>query len=136
MIKFQTSRFGKLEVEEDKIIHFPEGLVGFPNINRFILIDHKDTPLKWLQALNDPDIAFIVVSPDFLVAEYSIDLDKRVKQFLQIENNEDIVILVIMRVHGEDVIANFQGPLIINASVMKGLQVVLDKPLDSYQKVK
>ncbi len=41
-----------------------------------------------------------------------------------------------MRVHGEDVIANFQGPLIINASVMKGLQVVLDKPLDSYQKVK
>ncbi len=135
MIRFNTSRFGVLEVKEDSIINFPAGLVGFPELNRFILIDHRDTPLKWLQALDNPDIAFIVVSPDLIVAEYSIDLDKTVRQFLQLENEEDLAVLVIMRLNGEDIIANFQGPLLINTCAMKGVQVVLDSPHKTYQKV-
>jgi flagellar assembly factor FliW len=128
MIKFDTSRFGVLEVEEDRVIDFPSGLVGFPYINRYVLIDHKDTPLKWLQALDDPEIAFIVVSPSLIVEEYSIDLDNTVRQHLQLENDDDLAVLVIMRANGEDIVANFQGPLLINASTKKGVQVVLDKP--------
>jgi flagellar assembly factor FliW len=128
MIKFDTSRFGVLEVEEDRVIDFPSGLVGFPHINRYVLIDHKDTPLKWLQALDDPEIAFIVVSPSLIVEEYSIDLDNTVRQHLQLENDDDLAVLVIMRANGEDIVANFQGPLLINASTKKGVQVVLDKP--------
>jgi len=135
MIKLNTSRFGMLEVKEEKIINFSSGLVGLPNLNRFILVDHKDTPLKWLQAIDDPDIAFIVVSPSLIIAEYSLDLDKSVKQFIQLENEDDLAVLVTMRVNGEDVIANFQGPIVINSRAMKGVQVVLDRPDKSYQEV-
>ena len=63
MISFDTSRFGRLEVGKDKIIDFPTGLIGFPDIKRFILMDYKDTSLKWLQAVDDPDVAFIVTPP-------------------------------------------------------------------------
>jgi flagellar assembly factor FliW len=103
MIKFDTSRFGVLEVEEDRVIDFPSGLVGFPYINR-------------------------LVSPSLIVEEYSIDLDNTVRQHLQLENDDDLAVLVIMRANGEDIVANFQGPLLINASTKKGVQVVLDKP--------
>ena len=135
MIKLITSRFGELEVQEEKIINFPSGLIGLPDINRFILIDHKDTPLKWLQAIDDPDIAFIVVSPSLIVAEYSLDVDKSVKQHIQLEQEEDLAVLVTMRGDWENVIANFQGPIVINSRAMKGAQVVMDSPNKSYQEV-
>jgi flagellar assembly factor FliW len=134
-MKFNTSRFGELEVQEEKIIYFPSGLVGLPNVNRFILIDHKDSALKWLQAVDDPDIAFIVVSPSLIVKEYSLDVDRSVKEYIQLENEDDLDVLVTMRVNGEDIIANFHGPIVINSRAMKGVQVVLDRPGKSYPEV-
>lgn len=135
MIKLNTSRFGELEVNEEKIMNFPSGLIGLPDINRFILIDHKDTPLKWLQAVDAPDIAFIVVAPSVIVQDYFLNIDKAVKQFIQLEDEEDLAILVTMRVNGDDVIANFQGPIVINSRAMKGVQVVLDRPGKTYQNI-
>ncbi len=135
MTIFNTSRFGELEVEDEKIIDFPSGLIGLPHINRFILIDHKDTSLKWLQAVDDPDMAFIVVSPSLIVEEYSLDIDKTIKKYIEVEDDEDIAVLVTVRVDGEDVIANFQGPIVLNSRAMKGAQVVLDRPGKTYQEV-
>jgi flagellar assembly factor FliW len=134
-MKLHTSRFGELEVQEDRIIDFPSGLVGLPGVNRFILMDHKDTHLKWLQAVDDPDIAFIVVSPSLIAEEYSLNVDKSVKQYIQLDNDDDMAVLVTMRVAGEDVIANFQGPIVINSRAMKGVQVVLERPGKSFQEV-
>jgi flagellar assembly factor FliW len=126
MIQFETTRFGSLEVEQDRLVNFPEGLIGLPELKKFILIDHKDTPLKWLQSVDDPDMAFIVGSPSLLVAEYSLQLEDAVRKYLQLDNEEDLVPLVIMRVQGEDVIANFQGPILINAENMRGVQLVVE----------
>jgi flagellar assembly factor FliW len=134
-MKFNTTRFGELDVREDKIIHFESGLVGLPDLKRYTLIDHKDSPLKWLQANDDPDIAFIVISPDLLVAEYSLELDRAVKQHIGLEKDDDVAVLVTMRVDGEDVIANFQGPIVINTQNMHGVQVVLENSEKSHQEV-
>ncbi len=135
MIKFDTSRFGTLEVEKDKVISFQTGLLGLPDLNQYILIDHKDTPLKWLKALDDPDIAFIVASPMLILEDYAVELDDGVRKSLQIESNADIVVLVIMRVDGEDVIANFHGPLVINARNKQGMQLVMDHSQRAFQKI-
>ena len=135
MIKLKTSRFGELEVEEDKIVDFPDGLIGLPDKKKFILIDHKDTPLKWLQAIDDPDIAFIVVPPDEISDGYNVEIDKKVKNYLQLDNNDDLAALVTLRVDGDDVIANFQGPLLINACSRKGVQVVLENSEKTLEKI-
>ncbi|KWT85379.1 flagellar assembly protein FliW [Candidatus Magnetominusculus xianensis] len=126
-VKFKTSRFGSIEVNSDKVISFPDGIVGFSSIKRYVLIDHKDTVLKWLQAADDPDVAFIVVEPTVLLQNFNMSLDPTTKRFLQLENNDDLVTLVIIRVENERVIANFHGPLLFNASLKVGVQVVLDK---------
>ncbi|HDH06237.1 MAG TPA: flagellar assembly protein FliW [Nitrospirae bacterium] len=124
MISFDTSRFGRLEVAKDRIIHFPGGLMGFPDIKRFILMDYKDTSLKWLQAVDDPDIAFIVTQPFELFPDYSLKIENSIRNFLEVEKEEDMVTLAILRVEGDSVTANLQGPLVINSINKKGIQIV------------
>ncbi|MBF0556199.1 MAG: flagellar assembly protein FliW, partial [Nitrospirae bacterium] len=102
---FETSRFGPVEVGADKVISFPDGIVGFPQIKRYVLIDHKDTVLKWLHAVDDPDVAFIVVEPAILLPNFTMSLDPMTKRFLKLDNNEDLVTFVIIRVENEQVIA-------------------------------
>lgn len=127
MLEFETSRFGRLEVAENRIINFPEGLLGFPEIKRYVLMDYKDTPLKWLQAIDDPDVAFIVAEPAIIAPDYSVKPDPATRQYLNLENDDDLAVLVIIRVEGENIIRNYQGPLMVNASLMRGVQVVIDK---------
>ncbi|MBF0319550.1 MAG: flagellar assembly protein FliW [Nitrospirae bacterium] len=124
---FETSRFGQVEVDSDKVITFPDGIVGFPSIKRYVLLDHNDTVVRWLHAIDDPDVAFIVVEPMVLVPDFKLTLDPTTKRYLKLEDAKDLVILVIIRVENERVIANFHGPLLFNASIMLGVQVVLDK---------
>lgn len=126
-ILFETSRFGPVEVDASKVISFPDGILGFPSLKRYVLLDHKDTVLKWLHAVDDPDVAFIVVEPVVLLPDFSMSPDPVTKKFLRIEQDEDLVTLVIIRVENERVIANFHGPLLFNASLKLGVQVVLDK---------
>ncbi len=126
MISFETSRFGRLEVGKDKIIDFPSGLIGFPETKRFILMDYKDTSLKWLQAVDDPDIAFIVTPPFELFPDFAIKVENVTKKTLGIENEDDMVILAILRVEADNVTANLQGPLVINSMNKNGMQIVID----------
>lgn len=127
MVAFETSRFGPLEASEDRIIRFPVGLLGFPDLNRYVLIDYKDTPLKWLQSVDDPEVAFIVTDPKAIAGEGTITLGDDVVRFLRIEREEDLAVLLILRVEGDKVIANLNGPLAINSSRMLGVQAVLDR---------
>ncbi len=127
MVKIETSRFGSLEVPEDRVIRFPVGLLGFPRLNRYILIDYKDTPLKWLQSVEDPDVAFIVTDPKTIAGEGTITLGDDVVRFLQIDREDDLAVLLMLRVDGDQVIANFNGPLAINSSRMLGVQAVIDR---------
>jgi len=127
MVAFETSRFGPIEVGEDRIIRFPVGLLGFPELNRYVLIDYKDTPLKWLQSVDDPDVAFIVTDPKTVANEGTIRLGDDVVRFLQIEREDDLAVLLMLRVDGDKVIANLNGPLAINSIRMLGVQAVVDR---------
>jgi flagellar assembly factor FliW len=123
-----TTRFGDLEVDAERVIDFPDGIIGFPNLKRYVLIDHKDTSLKWLHSIDDPDIAFIVASPEFIAPDFSLNVDFAIRKYLGVENDADLVVLLIIRVENGQVKANTRGPLIFNAATMRAVQVVLDKP--------
>ena len=59
MIKVKTTRFSEIEVDEKDVIELPSGLIGFPELKSYVLLDHdKDSPFKWLQSLDDGAIAF------------------------------------------------------------------------------
>jgi flagellar assembly factor FliW len=127
MVTFRTTRFGRLEVEDHRVIRFPAGLLGFPQLDRYVLIDYKDTPLKWLQAVADPDVAFIVTDSRSVAGEGTINLGDDVVRYLEIEREEDLAVLLVLRVEGDQVVANVNGPLAINSRRMIGVQAVLDR---------
>lgn len=128
MISFNSSRFGRLEVAKDRVIHFSGGLMGFTDIKRFVLMDYKETSLKWLQAIDDPDIAFIVMPPYEVFPDYSLKIDKPIYNILASESEDDLVIFVMLRVEGGRVTANLQGPLVLNSINKRGVQIVNEDP--------
>lgn len=126
MIRFETTRFGSVELPEEKVISFPEGIFGFPGLKRYILIDYEDTPVKWLQAVDDPDVAFIVVPAQSLLPDYSLKVDQQIRELLKLEEEEDLVVLFIVRVEKERLIANLKGPLLFNVRLMRGMQYMVN----------
>lgn len=127
MVRFETSRFGTIEIGEEKIVSFPEGILGFPDLTRYILLDYKDTPIKWLQAVDHPDVAFIVAEPATVTADWPVALRYDVREFLGIERDDDLAVLLILRVEQGNVVANLNGPLAINANRRIGVQAILDR---------
>jgi flagellar assembly factor FliW len=125
-VKFRTTRFGELKVEEEKVIHFPHGLLGFGAVKRYVLLDYEETPVKWLQAVDDPDVAFIVMDPTVLVQDYTIPMDDSMRKALQLEEEDDLAVLTIVRVENGKVIANLKGPLLFNSRHKIGLQAILE----------
>src|SRR4051812_15062898 len=72
-MEIQTSRFGTLSVEDDRIMTFPNGLLGFPNRTRFALIQTgSENYFFWLQSLDDPNLAFVITDPAIFFKNYDV----------------------------------------------------------------
>lgn len=125
----ETRHFGKIEVDEKGIVNFPEGLPGFEDAKKFILLGGgDDSPFRWLQSVDRPELAFVVVNPFSIKKDYDIDIPDNVLERLEIENTEDMQLYSIVVVP-EDVSKmsmNLKAPVIINVKNKKGAQVVLD----------
>ena len=134
-MKIQTSNFGEIQIDEDKIINFPEGLPGFENEKELFIIfnDDKDNPFHWLQSLNSPELSFVILNPFEIFADYDIVLPDTAKSKLKIESGEDVAIYTIV-VMPEDITkttTNLLGPIVINKKEKLGKQVILEE--DKYQ---
>lgn len=127
MVSFRTSRFGSLQVENEKVIYFSNGLLGFPELKRYVIMDFGDTPLKWLQSVEQPDVAFIVAEPRTVMPDFKVEVDAVNRQSLRLERDEDLEVLVVLRVEGDKVVANLRGPLMINSRLMLGVQAVVNR---------
>ena len=128
----QTSRFGSLQIKNEDIFKIADGVLGFPHCEDFIILEHDTeggTPFKWLQAVSDQNLAFVVVDPRQLVEQYVFALDDDAKGKLGSSAIEDLVPMVIVKITGNaptDVTVNLRGPIIINAQERCGCQIVLN----------
>jgi flagellar assembly factor FliW len=131
MIEIRTTRYGEMEtveISEDTILTFPEGLPGFERHRRFALIqDPKLAPFSWLQSLHDPLVGFLVIEPGLLVRDYEFDISDPDVEALGLDNSSEATVLSILVVP-EDVramTANLQAPLIMNPRKRIAKQVIL-----------
>lgn len=125
----ETTRFGTLEVDADAVITMPRGLIGFPPGQRFALVRHSpNTPFEWLQSLDDPALAFVVVEPRRFFPDYEIALSEMEAHQLGIASSEDARILttVTIRRAPREVTTNLLGPLVISTSSRQAAQIVLE----------
>ncbi len=131
VIDFNTSRFGTLSVAEDRIISFSRGIPGFGKLRRFILIDHDGEGLfKWLQSVEDPNVAFLLTNPNAYKADYAVPLKRAEIEELGVRDAGSVITLVMVCVsHGEkrQVSLNLKGPVVFNSENMLAMQCIVDR---------
>lgn len=122
----RTTRFGTVEIAEDRVITFPKGLLGFSDQRRFCLLEPaEDSAFFWLQSLDEPGLAFVVTDPSFFVPDYSVPIRQEQMGELGLARLEDAQVFVIVNKVDQTLTGNLQGPLVINTVTRSGEQLVL-----------
>lgn len=130
-MKMMTKYFGELEVPEESIIHFKNGLKGFEEKKKFVIVKNFDTeepvPFFWLQCLDDADLAFVITVPFIFKPDYAFDLPDETVEVLHITPESELGIYSIVTIPGEieEFTYNLMGPVVVNFSTKEGDQVVL-----------
>jgi len=134
-LKVDTTRFGPITVDKQKIITMPLGMLGFPDEKRYAIVQHKEnSPFFWYQSVDDPALAFVITSPFFFVPDYSVPLDDAINQMSwddeKIEEKIELYVVVnIPNGSPNKMTANLIGPILINTDTFQALQmVVTDSP--------
>jgi flagellar assembly factor FliW len=128
-LNIKTKYFDEVEINEEDIITFQNGLPGFLEEKQFVLMNLEDTVFQVLQSVTTEGLAFIVVNPFQFKADYSFVLDDQVVEQLQIESNEDVTILSIVTLKEslKQSTVNLKAPLVINAKRKEGKQYIIQK---------
>lgn len=124
----KSSRFGDLTVPVDSIIELPTGLIGFSRTQRFIMIEHKP-PFAWLQSIDEPELAFVIVDGGEFGEEYVIEPPYGDKDIdLQADDDFAVLVIITVRPNPKETTANLKAPVFVNLRNKKGVQVIFDHP--------
>ena len=131
MKKIKTARFGELEIQEDRIFHFADGLPAFEDEREFVILPFDDdSPYSFLQSVVTPELAFLMTVPFVFFPDYEFVLEDDVMAALAIKGSEDMQIYTLVTIPGgniKEMTANLMAPVVINKKTREAKQVVLDK---------
>lgn len=114
--------------QDDVIVSFPAGLIGFPHLRSFFLFEPSESyPLKFLQSIQEPEISFTCLDVAAIKKDYEFALSAEEAEALALEKPEDALVLALVVIPKDprQMTANLAGPLVINSQTKKGRQVVL-----------
>ena len=132
-MKIDTKYFGEIEIDNDKIIHFENGIMGFEEYKDFTLLYDSEAEKKpfisWLQCVTEKSLAFPVVNPLNVIKDYNPVVEDALLEPLGELKDEDIVLLVFATIpkNVKDASVNMKAPVIVNAANGKAIQVILEK---------
>ncbi len=129
-MKIDSDNLKGQELNERDMILFEKGLIGLPELKRFIVMDfEEESPLHWLQSIDNPNIGFIVANPIMFAPNYLVTLEPGAKKYLRIDNDDEMVVMVIVTVKdkGRLVTGNLLGPIVVNASKRLACQIALEQ---------
>ncbi len=131
MKKGNTLRCGEVEVDEEKVIHFADGIPAFEDEHEFVIIPHdEESPYVFLQSLTTPELAFLMTMPFVFFPDYEFEIDDENQAKLELTNQDDMLIYTLITVNGgkvQDMTANLMAPVVINTANMQACQIVLDR---------
>lgn len=128
MMQINTRHFGEVSIEEREVLTFAEGLPGFEDVRQFVLLggDKGQAPFFWLQSIDRPDLALVVVDPFVIYPEYTVDVDDGEIEGLKIRDAEKILTLCVVVIPEDirEMRANLRAPILINLENNAGKQVL------------
>ena len=122
----ETSRFGPIEVDGDRLIAFEYGVLGFPNQKEYALIQTgEDSGFYWLQSVDRPELAFVVCDPRLFVPDYRSPVKPDELKQIGIEDFAGAQVFIIVNKIDEVLTGNLQGPIVVNVATRAAKQLVL-----------
>ena len=127
----ETKFFGPVEVNENEVITFKQGIPGFENFHRYAILQYKDgSPFHILQSLEKVNLAMVIVELATVLPEYSFDLADEAVAQLNLARPEDATVVVVV-VLPEDITkatVNLAAPIVINQATKLAKQIILEHP--------
>ena len=129
-MKVETSRFGTLDISEEEIIRFPEGLYGFEKETEFTLLPFNpnvESPMEWMQSLKSTHLAFVVTDPYLYQPDYKLKLSEEDKKRVELEEGDLYLTRAIVTIpeNYSEMTGNLIAPLVINKDKGVARQFVL-----------
>jgi flagellar assembly factor FliW len=124
-IEIQSTRFGQMTVAADHIITLSRGLLGFPSLSRYALIQTNDNYFSWLHSMDEPSLAFVVTDPGIFFKGYEVPLKEENRLELELADDGFGQVFVICNKVNGWLTANLLGPIVVNASNRTAQQLVL-----------
>lgn len=124
----ETSRFGAISMDEEDILTFPEGMLGFSKIHEYVLVERADDSLfLWLQSIKKPTVAFPLLEPQIFEVSYKVDLEDEDRKLLGLQNLNHAKVFSIVTIPSDPtkMTANLKAPIVINLKNRKAKQVIL-----------
>lgn len=130
-MKATTRLFGEIDIEEEKIITMENGMIGFPDLKKFTLLydeEKEDNFIRWMQCMDDPQIAFPVIDPSQILPDYNPTVDDAVLSALGEFKDGNCYVLNTITVPKkiEDMAVNLKAPVVINTETKKGCQLIVE----------
>lgn len=127
----QTRLFGEVEIDENKMITFENGIIGFPDLKDFFIMrDEEKGPeaISWLQSKDESGMAIPIMNPLAVMPDYNPVIEDELLKPLGEVREDNIMALVTVRVPAEisEISVNLKAPIVINADTRKACQLILD----------
>ncbi len=133
MVRVTTKAFGEIAIEDDKIITFELGILGFPDLKRFTLIydieKGVNSGIKWLQSLDEPNFAMPVMEPQIVCENYTPLFDRELLEPLETDPEKGELLMLVTVTVPKDITAmtvNLKAPIIISLDSLKAVQLITD----------
>lgn len=132
-MKANTRLFGEIDIEEEKIITLENGMIGFPELQKFTLIydsesDGKASSIMWLQSMDDGDIAFPVIEPYIIKPDYAPELNDELLSVFGEIKKDNIYVLSTITVPKDikNMAMNLKAPIVVNMDTNRGGQIIVE----------
>jgi flagellar assembly factor FliW len=128
----KTKCFGEIDVAEDMIIEFADGLMGFEELKRYTILynneEGKKSSISWLQSVDEPALALPIINPFLVKEDYDPVVEDELLKSLGDINEENLAVFLVLTVPSDltKMTANLKAPVLINADTKKGQQVIVE----------
>ena len=127
-VNIESTRFGAIEVPDDAVLEFPNGLIGLGGTRYTLIAREESAPFLWLHSLDDPSLAIPVTNPWFFFSSYEVEVSDSEAERIGVTEPSQADVYVTVRAGEaiEDFRANLRAPILISGG--RGHQVINEAP--------
>ncbi len=125
------TRLGTLEIQDNEVIEFPEGIPGFEDLKKFAIISLQETlPFLWLTSLEDKEVALPLIDPWIIKKDYAFILTEEEQKNLKVKEQSELVVWSVVTIpldSPQSATVNLKAPIVVNLKEGIGKQIILEE---------